>query len=327
MSEAAKAVIDATPQAVAPKEPVRRREIHWQDRAFRRIVLGVAGLVVALLVALVLNLIFLSQPALEQFGFGFFTDTDWNPVKEKFGALSFIFGTLVSSLVALCISVPVSVGSALFLSELAPRKLAGLFGFLIEMLAAIPSVVYGLWGVFVLTPWLRESVQPRLKFIFGDFLLFEGPPYGIGMMAAGIILAIMVTPTITAVSREVFRSISRNQREAALALGATRWEMLRISVLSPSRSGILGAVILGLGRALGETMAVTMVIGNRPQISASLLAPAQTMASVIANEYAEASQDLHLSALAAVGLALFLVSFVIQVIARLLIRPVKRGQT
>lgn len=245
--------------------------------------------------------------------------TDWNPVTDSFGALPVIFGTVVSSALALLLSTPVSVGVALFLTEVAPRRLAGVLGFLVEMLAAIPSVVYGLWGIFVLAPWLRTTVQPWLGAKLGFLPLFQGPPFGLGMLAAGVVLAIMITPTISAICREVFRAVPASQREAARALGATPWETIRMSVFRSSTLGISGAVTLGLGRALGETMAVTMVIGNRAEISKSLFAPAQTMASVIANEYTEATSDIHLSALAAVGLTLFGVSLIINTGARLLV--------
>jgi len=225
----------------------------------------------------------------------------------------------MSSILAMLMAVPVSVGVALFLNELAPRWLGKVAGFLVEMLAAIPSVVYGLWGIFVLAPIIRTTVQPWLQAHFGFVPFFQGPAYGVGMMTAGIILGIMVTPTISSLAREVFRAIPRSQREAALALGATRWETMVIAVLRSSKPGIFGASLLGLGRAVGETMAVTMVIGNRSEISASLFAPSQTMASVLANEYAEASSSLHLSALIEVGLVLFAVTFVMNGFARLMI--------
>lgn len=238
--------------------------------------------------------------------------------------MAFIWGTLVSSFIALAISVPVSVGAALFLTELSPRFLKEPIGFLVEMLAAIPSVVYGIWGVFVLAPVVRDFLQPPLVKVFGFLPFFQGPPFGIGMLSAGIILAIMITPTITAITREVFRSIPDVLREGALALGATRWEMIKLAVLKTGTSGIIGAIILGLGRALGETMAVTMVIGNKAHISLSVFEPAATMASVIANEYAEANGDLHLSSLAAVGFALFFVSLVVNSFARFIIWRVER---
>jgi phosphate transport system permease protein len=296
-----------------------RKDIHAGDRIFagtvRALSLALAGLLVMIAVFLWLR----AQPAFHKFGVAFLGTSVWDPVQEQFGALPVIFGTIVSSLIAVAIAAPLSVGIALFLNEIAPRRIADAVGFLVQMLAAIPSVVYGLWGVFVLAPWLRTGVEPVLGRTLGFIPLFQGPPYGVGMLAAGVILAIMITPTISSISREVFSAVPRGQREAALALGATRWEMMRLSVLRASRAGVIGAIILGLGRALGETMAVTMVIGNRAAISASLFAPGQTMASVLANEYAEATSDMHLSALAAIGFALFLVTFVLNSLARLLV--------
>jgi phosphate transport system permease protein len=240
-------------------------------------------------------------------------------VAESFGALPFIYGTLVSSALALLIAVPLGIGSAVFLAELAPFWMRGPIAFLVEMLAAIPSVVYGLWGIFVLAPLLRVWVQPALGASLGFLPLFQGPPYGVGMLAAGIILAIMVVPFIATVSREVLLAVPRTQREAALALGATGWETTRLAVLRYARSGLVGAVLLGLGRALGETMAVTMVIGNRAEISASLFAPGYTMASVLANEFTEATSDLYLSALVEIGLILLVLTIVVNALARLLV--------
>lgn len=300
------------------------RPINRGDRLFRRVLLGLSGLVVLVLVLIGLFLVKLSMPAIQAYGISFFWRTDWNPVQEHFGAGAFIFGTLVSSLFALMLAVPLSISVGLFLTELAPKRVAAVVGFMVEMLAAIPSVVYGLWGIFFLAPLLRIYVQPFLARHFGFVFLFQGPPYGIGMLAAGLILAIMVTPTITAICREVFRAVPENQREAALGLGATKWEMIRLAVVKSSWSGVFGAAILGLGRALGETMAVTMLIGNRNEISSSLFAPGQTMASIIANEYAEAGANMHLASLAYVGFALFTVSFVVNLLAR---RIVRRLQT
>ncbi len=297
--------------------------MHLGDRVFFWFMTLAALSVFFLLLLIGAFLYFSAAPTISQFGWKFLIGNSWDPVGDEFGALPFVFGTLVSSLLAMVLATPLSVGIALFLNEVAPRKLAQLVGFLVEMLAAIPSVVYGLWGVFVLAPWLRTEVQPWFAKWFGFLPLFQGPPYGVGMMTAGIILAIMVIPTISSLCREVFRAIPRANREAALALGATRWETMRLAVLKSSKTGIFGAVILGLGRALGETMAVTMVIGNRNDISLSLFAPAQTMASVIANEYAEATTQLHLSALAEIGLTLFAVTFLINFIARLFIWRVK----
>ena len=266
----------------------------------------------------------MSWPAFKHFGWRFLITNEWNSVTSEFGALSLIYGTVVSSLMALALAVPVSIGVALFLNELAPRWLSVPLGFFVEMLAAIPSIVYGLWGLFILAPFLRTYVQPPLVDTLGFLPFFAGPPLGVGMMAAGVILAIMIMPTITAICREVFKTIPAANREAALGLGATRWEMLKLAVIRSSQAGILGATILGLGRALGETMAVTMVIGNNPDIRASIMASAQTMASILANQYAEADSDLHLAALTAVGFTLFLVSIGINGLARFVVWRVNR---
>jgi phosphate transport system permease protein len=300
--------------------PVRRlRDVHYGDRLFAWILRLVSLAVGGLLITIGLFLWGQAKPAFVHFGWQFISSSAWDPVRDLFGAAPVIYGTLVSSLIAIALSAPLSIGVALLLTELAPRRVATVVGFLVQMLAAIPSVVYGLWGIFVLAPWLRTSLEPFLAKTLGFLPFFQGPPYGVGMLAAGIVLAIMITPTISALSTEVFRAIPRAQREAALALGSTRWEMMSIAVLRSSRPGLFGAVILGLGRALGETMAVTMVIGNRSEIALSLFAPGQTMASVIANEYAEASGGLHLAALSAVGLSLFAVTFFINSAARLLV--------
>jgi len=264
-----------------------------------------------------------SMLSIRQFGFGFLTSSQWNPVKGEYGALPFIYGTVVSSLIALLISVPFSLGIAVFLVEQAPHYIARPVGFLVELLAAIPSVVYGLWGIFVLAPFLRVHVEPPLARWLGWLPFFQGSITAIGLLTGGIILAIMVTPIISAVVRDVLAAVPGSQREAALALGATKWEMIRV-VLVNGAPGIAGAVILGLGRALGETMAVTMVIGNRPQISASLFDPSYTIASAIANEFTEATQDLYLSALVELGLILFLVTFIVNGIARILVWNVTR---
>jgi phosphate transport system permease protein len=297
----------------------KRRDIHVWDLVFASTLRVFSFALVLLLSAIAFFLFKEALPSIQKTGLSFITSSIWDPVKEIFGAAPVIYGTLVSSFIAVSISTPLSIGVALFLNELAPPKIARTVGFLVEMLAAIPSVVYGLWGIFVLAPWLRSTVEPFLSETLGFLPFFQGPHYGVGMLAAGVILAIMITPTIFSIAREVFSAIPRAQREAALALGATRWEMMKISILKPSRSGVGGAIILGLGRALGETMAVTMVIGNRADISASLFAPGQTMASVIANEYAEATSDLHVAALVEVGLVLFAVTFFINLLTRLFI--------
>ncbi len=296
------------------------KEFHLEDRLFVWGLRAIGIMTMALLFLIFLMLLKNSLPILKPIGVSFFYLNNWNPVTDEYGALAFIYGTVVSSMIALLIATPLSVGVALFLTDVIPGRLAKVVGFLVEMLAAVPSVVYGLWGIFVLAPWIRDRVQIPLSPYVSGFPLFSGPPLGVGMLTAGIILAIMITPTVSTICREVFSAISRNQREAALALGSTRWEMMRIAVLKSSSTGILGAVILGLGRAIGETMAVTMVIGNRNDISASLFAPAQTMASLIANEYAEATNESHLAALSAIGLSLMIVSLVINSLARLIVR-------
>ncbi|MGA2003583.1 MAG: phosphate ABC transporter permease subunit PstC [Terriglobales bacterium] len=282
--------------------------------------------VVGLLGLIVYQLLVGSQLSWHAFGWKFFGLSDWNPVEDQYGALPFIYGTLVSSLLALLIAVPLAVGVAVFITEMSPVWLRGALSFTTELLAAIPSVVYGLWAIFVLVPVLREYVQPLLGKTLGWTGLFTGPPYGIGMLAAGVILAIMIIPIISSITREVLTVVPQHQREAVLALGATRWEMIRLGVLRNARAGIVGGVILGLGRALGETMAVTMVIGNRAQIVKTLFAPGYTMASVLANEFSEATGDLYLSALIEIGLALFLVTIVVNALARLMVWSVTRGQ-
>ena len=266
-----------------------------------------------------------SKLSLHQFGFHFFMGTTWDPVSGDFGALPFIYGTLVSSLLALILAVPLAVGVAIFVTEICPRTLRGIISFTVELLAAIPSVIYGLWAIFVLCPLLRKFVQPWLAKTLGWTGFFSGPPFGIGMLAAGIILAIMIIPIISSITREVLVAVPQSQREAVYALGATKWEMIRMAVLRNARAGILGGIILGLGRALGETMAVTMVIGNRPEIAKSLFAPGYTMASVIANEFSEATDDLYLSALVEIGLALLIVTLIVNALARLLVWGVTRG--
>ena len=320
MSSAFRASPDGAPGFALPGATVIRRGGQGRgDRVFHWTMRAIALGFLALMAAIVLALMVESWPAAHAFGWKFVVGTNWDPVAESFGALPFIYGTLVSSLRALLIAVPLGIGSAIFLAELAPFWARNPVAFLIELLAAIPSVVYGLWGIFVLAPFLRVWLQPFLGATLGFLPLFQGPPYGVGMLAAGIILAIMVVPFITTVSREVLLAVPGTQREAALALGATRWETTRLAVLRYGRSGLVGAVLLGLGRALGETMAVTMVIGNRPEIAASLFAPGYTMASVLANEFTEATSDLYLSALVEIGLILLVLTVVVNALARLLV--------
>jgi phosphate transport system permease protein len=296
------------------------------DRAFK-VAMTVCGVaVLGVLGLIVYELMLRSGLSWHRFGFKFFLANNWDPVNEQFGALPFIYGTLVSSLLALIIAVPLSVGVAVFTTEMCPRALRGPLSFFVELLAAIPSVIYGLWAIFVLVPILSQYVQPFLSKTLGWTGLFEGPPYGFGMLAAGIILAVMIIPIISSITREVLMVVPQHQREGVLALGATRWEMIRVGVLRNARAGIVGAIILGLGRALGETMAVTMVIGNRPEISKSLFASGYTMASVLANEFSEATGDVYLSALIEIGLALFLVTILVNALARLMVWTVTRGQ-
>ncbi len=292
---------------------------------FHGVTVASAVSIFAIVALVVAELVLHSQLTLKQFGWRFFFDSQWDPVSGKFGAWPFIYGTLVSSVLALCIAIPLALGLAIYLTEMCPKFLRSPLAFLTELLAAIPSVVYGLWAIFVLVPLLREHVNPVLAKSLGWTTLFTGQNYGIGMLAAGVILAIMILPIISSLTREIMTSVPYTQREAVLALGATRWEMIRVGVLRNARIGIVGAVILGLGRALGETMAVTMVIGNRPEITRSLFAPGYSMASVIANEFSEASDDMYLSALIEIGLALFLVTIVVNALARGLVWAVTRG--
>ncbi len=287
------------------------------DRAFRLLTGMVAAIVLVIVAGIAVTLVHESWLSIGRFGLRFWTTSTWDPVAGQFGALPFIWGTFYSSLLALLLSTPVALGIAIFLAELSPRVLRQPLVFLTELLAAIPSIVYGLWGIFVLVPVVR-----RLEVATPDWLrhvpLFSGPPLGVGMLAAGLVLAVMVTPFTAAVAREILKAVPISQREAAYALGATRWEAIR-QALYYGRTGIIGAVMLGLGRALGETMAVTMVIGNSPQVSASLFAPQYTMAAVIANELAEAAVDLHNHALVEIGLVLFILTIVVNALSRVLL--------
>jgi phosphate transport system permease protein len=295
------------------------------DIAFKWVAVSAAAMIVVLIGLVGWELFNGSRLSIAKFGASFLWSSEWNPVLEKFGALPFIFGTLVSSLIALLIAVPLGVATALFLTELAPLKLRQPIVIAIEMLAAVPSVIFGLWGIFVLIPWMRDSLFVWLRKYLGFLPLFQGPIYGLSMLAAGVIIAVMILPIITSISREILRSVPNLQREAAYALGATRWEVLRIAVLSYARRGLFGAAVLGLGRTLGETMAVTMVIGNTPQIKASLFAPGYTLASVVANEFTEATTDIYQSALFEIGLVLFLVAILVNTAAQLMLRSMSGG--
>ncbi|GLC28041.1 phosphate ABC transporter permease subunit PstC [Roseisolibacter agri] len=313
----------ATPPAAAS---VRIEGSAAGDRIYRGVTTALALCVPLLLLAIAIALGVAAWPALRTAGLSFLTSSEWDATRGTFGAAPALYGTLVSSALAIALATPLALGSAIFLSEFAPRWLRTPAAFLIDLLAAVPSVVYGLWAVFVLLPLLREHVMPFLQntLHLGSTPLFSGPAYGPSMLAAGLILAVMVLPYVAAVAREVLLAVPRSQREAALALGATRWEMIRDAVLPYARSGIIGGVVLGLGRALGETMAVTMVIGNRHEISSSLFSPGYTMASLVANEFSEATGDLHLSSLMAVGAVLFAVTLVVNAIARYLVWRVSR---
>ncbi len=289
------------------------------DEIARLITFLFAASTVLVTLLLILELWQDSALARHKFGLQFFFTRVWDPIAEQFGALPFIYGTVVTATVSLVIAVPLGIGAAIFLAELAPARLSDALEFFIDLLAAVPSVIYGLLGVFIVVPLMRDYVQPGLKNTLGFLPLFSGPAYGIGFLTAGIVLAIMVIPYIISVSREVLMSVPRDQREAALSLGATRWESTWKVVVPFARTGIMGSIFLALARALGETMAVTMVIGNTPTISASLLSPGYSIAAVIANEFTEATGDLHLQALIELGLVLFLLTFLLNGLARLLI--------
>ena len=303
-----------------------RRPSRLADVGFRTLAAGFALSVFAITATIGIILWMDSSQARGTFGWSFLWTSTWDPVAGHFGALPFIYGTLVSALIALVIAVPLGVGAAICLSELLPMRIADPATFLIELLVAVPSVVYGLVGVFVLVPIVR-SVGTLVASVLGWIPLFAGPVYGIGLLTAGILLAVMIVPFIVAISREVLLAVPHSQRDAALALGATRWETVWHVVLPYARSGIMGSVILALARALGETMAVTMVIGNRPEIAASLFAPAYSMAAVIANEFAEATGKLYVSALIQIALVLFGITIVVNALARLLIASMNRQGT
>jgi phosphate transport system permease protein len=313
--------------AASPRGPTWRllRGVNPGDRVYQAILTTLALALPLLLITLVGQLLVSAWPSIRRFGFHFLWSSVWDPVAGMFGAAPMIFGTLVSSLLALVIAVPLALGVAIYLTEFAPRWLRQPVAFLVELLAAIPSVVYGLWGVFVLIPFLRGYVVPPLRTVLGWTPFLSGVFYGNSLLAGAIILAIMIVPYIAAVSREILLAVPGTQREAALAMGATRWEAVWTAVVPYGRAGLMGAVILGLGRALGETMAVTMLIGNRHDIGLSVLQPAYTMAAAIANEFSEATTSLYLSALFEVGLLLFMITVLVNALARLLIWRVARG--
>jgi phosphate transport system permease protein len=304
------------------------RRFRLGDSTFRIMTQCSAIAVLVLLAGVILSLVIGSLPAWKAFGFGFFTSESWNPVTEKFGAAPAIYGTLVTSFLAMLIGVPVSLGIAIFLTEICPERLRRPIGIAVELLAGIPSIIYGIWGLFVFAPWFQVHVQPLFIDGFANIpllnQLFAGPPYGIGMLTAGLILAIMVLPFITSITREVFDTVPPVLKEAAYGIGCTRWEVMRRVVIPYTRVGIIGGVMLGLGRALGETMAVTFVIGNAHRIVPSILAPGTTISATIANEFTEAVGDLYTSSLVALGLILFIITFIVLAAARLMLMRIEQ---
>ena len=323
MSTTATTMENAVPPKAGPRSFVSR--LREGDEIAHVITLIFAASILLITSLLVFELWRNSHLSRAQFGWRFFWTSTWDPVFSHFGALPFIYGTLVTSAVSLAIAVPLGLAAAIFLAELAPRTLSDSIAFLIDLLAAVPSVIYGLLGIFIVVPLMRTVIGPAIKHTVGFLPIFSGPNYGVGFLTAGIVLAIMIVPFIISVSREVLLTVPRDQREAAMGLGATRWEATWKVVVPWARTGIMGSVFLALARALGETMAVTMVIGNDPKIAASLFAPGYTIASVIANEFTEATGDLYLSALIELGLVLFLMTFILNGLARILIVATERG--
>jgi phosphate transport system permease protein len=314
----------------APPGTRRLRHAPWLDAAFEQLTRFFALLVFSLLAAILASLVLGSRPTLEKFGLGFLTSVEWDPVRQTFGAVVPIYGTIVTSLIAMLIGIPVSFGIALFLTELSPAWLKRPLGTAIELLAAIPSIIYGMWGLFVFAPIFQEHLQPALIDSLGSVpglgALFEGPPLGIGMLSAGLILSIMVVPFIAAVMRDVFELVPPLLKESAFGLGATTWEVVWRVVLPYTRVGVIGGIMLGLGRALGETMAVTFVIGNAHQLALSLMAPGNSIASALANEFTEAVGDVYFSALIELGLILFLITTVVLALSKLLLLRLARRE-
>jgi phosphate transport system permease protein len=317
------AVLDAVPTRAKMLDRLR-----WGDALFHQLTRAAAVGVLILLSGVIISLIHGSVPALRAFGFNFLIEDRWNPVTERFGALAPIYGTIITAFLAMLIAVPVGLLISVFLTELCPPWLRRPIGVAIELLAGIPSIIYGIWGLFVFAPFLQQTLQPFLIDVFGYVpglsLLFAGPPYGIGILTAGLILAIMVLPFITSISREVFEAVPPVLKEAAYGVGCTTWEVVRYVVLPYARVGVIGGIMLGLGRALGETMAVTFVIGNAHRISASILAPGTTISATIANEFTEAVGDLYTSALIALGLILFAITFIVLAAARYMLMRIER---
>ena len=314
--------------AVAVSRAGRLRRLQLIDWLFRHLTRAAALGVLALLAGVIVALIIGALPALQTFGLDFLVEQRWNPVTEKFGALAPIYGTLVTSLIAMLIAVPMGLLIALFLTELCPQWLQRPIGIAIELLAGIPSIIYGIWGLFIFAPFLQQTLQPFLIATFGNIpvlsSLFAGPPYGIGILTAGLVLAIMVLPFVTSISRDVFDAVPPVLKEAAYGIGCTTWEVVRYVVLPYARVGVIGGIMLGLGRALGETMAVTFVIGNAHRISASILAPGTTISATIANEFTEAVGDLYTSSLIALGLILFVITFIVLAAARFMLLRIER---
>jgi phosphate transport system permease protein len=319
---------DAPAIGALPTRAKMLERLRWEDAFFHQLTRAAAVGVLVLLGAVIVSLIIGSLPALRAFGFSFLIEERWNPVTEKFGALAAIYGTIITSFLAMLIAVPVGLLISVFLTELCPLSLRRPIGIAIELLAGIPSIIYGIWGLFVFAPFLQQTLQPFLISLFGSVpilsSLFAGPPYGIGILTAGLILAIMVLPFITSISREVFEAVPPMLKEAAYGVGCTTWEVVRYVVLPYTRVGVIGGVMLGLGRALGETMAVTFVIGNAHRISASILAPGTTISATIANEFTEAVGDLYTSALIALGLILFGITFIVLATARYMLLRIER---
>lgn len=323
MSTVTTTIDRAAPPESGPRAFLQR--LRHGDEVAHLLTLIFAATILLITSIMVYELWINSKLSRAQFGISFFWASAWDPVAEHFGALPFIFGTVITAAVSLLIAVPLGLAVAIFLAELAPRKLSDTTAFLIDLLAAVPSVIYGLLGIFVVVPLMRTTIGPALKATLGFLPIFKGPNYGVGILTASVVLAIMIVPYIISVSREVLLTVPRDQREAALGLGATRWESTWKVVVPWARPGIMGSVFLALARALGETMAVTMVIGNEPKIVSSLFSPGYTIAAVIANEFAEASNDMHRSALMELGLVLFLITFILNGAARLLIVATERG--
>jgi phosphate transport system permease protein len=321
-------LVDAVGRDLASSRAKALDRLRLGETFFRALAQAASIAVLLILGGAMLSLLIGAIPALSTFGFGFLIDQRWNPVTEKFGALPAIYGTLVTSFIAMLIAVPVGLMIAFFLTELCPKWLRRPIGIAVELLAGIPSIIYGIWGLFIFAPFLQQTLQPFLIAVFGDIpvlsSIFEGPPYGIGILTAGLILAIMVLPFVTSVSRDVFEAVPPVLKEAAFGIGCTTWEVFRYVVLPYARVGVIGGIMLGLGRALGETMAVTFVIGNAHKISASIIAPGTTISATIANEFTEAVGDLYTSSLFALGLILFLITFIVLAIARYMLLRIER---